>query len=356
MWDKMYQVSVIIPFYNGESHFKESFKSMKNQSIGFENIEVIFVNDCSKDSSPLLAKEYSEKYENCKFVDLSLYHSKNSGFPGRPRNYGLKEATAEYIIFYDIDDCYHPKAFEKLLNTIKSENSDLIIGNYSTETNNGSIKNTFCKTKKDLINVNPLKNQKTFDKISNITFISSWGKLFKKSIIKKNNLIFIEDGPVEDADFYFKYLLHAKTVTILPHDYLYFYNEYSDSTIHRHDKKLLKRYLKGFKRICEFMDKNYTLSYDLFYGDYLSNLLLIFINTKGKRETKIELLKEINTFEENKEKIDLGKPEINLLNNLIKKRKFKRAILLSKVYDIMYNNQTIKKIYRNLNNSRRNIK
>ena len=349
----MYKLSVIIPFYNGEKHFKRAFNSILNQSIGFENIEVILINDCSKDSSPEIARHYVEKYDNCKFIDLREFFSKNSGFPGRPRNYGLNVVSTDYVIFLDIDDTYHEKAFETLYNNINNQDTDLVVGNYITNSNGNIIKNRFFSSTQDNITIKPLINQKNFDKITNVTFISSWGKIFKTNIIKDNNLKFIEDGPVEDADFYFKYLFHVNSMTILHNDYVYHYNEYSDSTIHNHDKNLFISFLKGFKRICKFLDETYELSYKLFFNDYLSSLLLIFVSTKESKECKKKLLKMLHDFEKNNPNIEINRFEVKLLNDTILKERFELGVLLSNIYYIIYNSSLIKKIYRKFNNYRR---
>ena len=350
----MYKVSVIVPFYNGEEHFERAFNSILNQSIGFENVEVILINDCSKDESPEIAKHYAEKYDNCKFIDLSEFFSKNSGFPGRPRNFGLNEASADYIIFLDIDDTYCENAFEILYNSIKNNDVDLVLGNYLTNSNGNIIKNSFFSSNQGNMTVNPLHNQKVFDNITNLTFISSWGKIFKTNIIKDNDLKFIEDGPVEDADFYFKYLIYTNLMSILPDDYVYCYNEYSDSTIHNHDKNLFISFFKGFKRIYKFLDENYNLSFKLFFNDYLSSLLLIFVSTKESRGCKKKLLEMLYEFEKDNSNIEINRFEVNLLNNAVLKRRFNLAILLSNMYYILYNNNFIKRFYRKFNNFRRN--
>lgn len=59
-----YKVSVIIPAYNAEKYLKTAINSVINQTIGFENVELIIVNDNSNDNSKQIIKEYSDKYDN----------------------------------------------------------------------------------------------------------------------------------------------------------------------------------------------------------------------------------------------------------------------------------------------------
>ena len=221
----MYLVSTIIPFYNGKKHLNEVIEGLKKQSIGFENIEIILVNDCSDDGSPELAQELSIKYDNCYFYDLSLEYSEKSGYPGRPRNLGLKNVHSNYVIFLDIDDYYLDDAFEILYNEITKTNADFVLANHYINSDNGSIKNNLCsKDSADEIILNPTETQTKFDRVTTGCFIAAWGKIFDYGFICDNNLTFYEDGPTEDGDFYFQALAVAKKMCILPNTYIYMYN------------------------------------------------------------------------------------------------------------------------------------
>lgn len=60
----MYKISMIIPVYNAEKYLKRTINSIINQSIGFENIELILVDDNSQDNSKSIIEEYVAKYDN----------------------------------------------------------------------------------------------------------------------------------------------------------------------------------------------------------------------------------------------------------------------------------------------------
>ena len=59
-------ISIIIPVYNSEKYIKRAFDSLFTQSIGFNNLEVIFIDDASTDASPQIIADYSNKYDNVK--------------------------------------------------------------------------------------------------------------------------------------------------------------------------------------------------------------------------------------------------------------------------------------------------
>ena len=184
-------------------------------------------------------------------------------------------------------------------------------------------------------------------------FIAAWGKIFDYSFIQDNNLIFFEDGPTEDGDFYFQALAVCEKMCILPNTYIYMYNEYGDSTIHKSTEKLFLAFFNGLKRINDFLIENINLNHEVFISDYFSSLLLIFVTLDVDKTRKKEFLEMIYEFEQTTDEINIKTPEVAFLNNLILKRKFDLAIIVGKLYDKFYNNLFIKKMYRKYMNIKR---
>ncbi|WP_409200790.1 glycosyltransferase family 2 protein [Methanobrevibacter sp. DSM 116169] len=346
-----YKVSVIIPIYNSEKYLNQAIDSIINQTFDFENIELILVDDCSTDNSKSIIKKYESKYENCK----GIYLSKNSGLPGKPRNIGLEYATADFIVFLDSDDIYTDDGIELLYNTIIKENVDLVISSIYLNLDGKVITINNCPKKYGkFLRVNPLKNQNTFDKLSGNEFVGPCARIFKRKIIKQNKITFPEKTLCEDAYFYFKYLLNSKEIVILPENYIYTYNTHDSSTIHNHNIKLFNRFLNGMILIDKFFKENTNLSCSATINDNLASLLLIFTNTKTNHKEKKELLRKIYDFETNLNfKPNIKNLEVSILNKLILKKYFNLAIILSKIYNIFYNNVFIKKMYRIYNNKKR---
>ena len=110
-----YKISVIVATYNSGDFLNEFLDSIKSQSLGFEDIEVIFVDDASTDDYTLdLLNNFNESYPNVSVIFLD----ENSGFPGTGRNRGLDLAGGEYVIFADHDDSYVENAFEVMYDKI----------------------------------------------------------------------------------------------------------------------------------------------------------------------------------------------------------------------------------------------
>ena len=103
-------ISIIIPVYNSKKYIPKTFESLLNQTIGFENLEIIFVDDNSKDNSGEIIDKYSKEYSNV----ISVHLKENSGFAGRPRNIGIEKSNTEYLMFLDSDDYFNEDACETL--------------------------------------------------------------------------------------------------------------------------------------------------------------------------------------------------------------------------------------------------
>ena len=97
-----FKISVVMPVYNAEKELNAAIDSIINQSLGFENIELIIVDDCSTDNSRNIISDYANEYDNI----VPVFLDENSGLPGKPRSLGIKYASADYISFLDSDDEY----------------------------------------------------------------------------------------------------------------------------------------------------------------------------------------------------------------------------------------------------------
>lgn len=152
----MYKFSIIIPIYNTEKYLEECIESVINQS--YKNIEIILVND----GSPQNADEICRKYEK-KDLRIKYFLKKNKGV-SIARNFGISKATGDYIYCMDSDDTIEKDFIQKVADSIKKSETDLII-----------IGKWFCKKHTSIIGALPtcaFATKKTFlDKHPDIRFI-----------------------------------------------------------------------------------------------------------------------------------------------------------------------------------------
>ena len=118
---KKFKISVIIPIYNVEEYLEETILSVVNQTIGFENIQMILVNDGSPDNSEEICLKYKELYPD----NVVYINQKNAGVSAA-RNNGIKYATGEFINFLDSDDKFSLNAFKVGYEMLTKNNIDVV--------------------------------------------------------------------------------------------------------------------------------------------------------------------------------------------------------------------------------------
>ncbi len=111
---KKYKVSVVIAVYNVEEYLEEMIESIIAQTIGFENVQLILVDDGSKDSTGYICDKYAVQYPD----NILVVHKENGGV-SLARNDGLMHIKGEYINFTDADDMLESNALELMYAYLK---------------------------------------------------------------------------------------------------------------------------------------------------------------------------------------------------------------------------------------------
>lgn len=180
----MPKVSVIVPIYNVEKYLEKCINSLLSQTL--EDIQIILVNDGSKDNSGNIAKEYEQNNK-----DRVIYVEKENGGLSDARNYGLKYATGDFIAFLDSDDYIEKNAYEEMYNKAIEENADYVECDFIWEFPN--------KIRVD--KQYPYKNKK---EMLSFVRVVAWNKLIKRQLIIDNNLEFPKGLRYEDIEFTYK--------------------------------------------------------------------------------------------------------------------------------------------------------
>ena len=194
------KVSIIVPVYNGEKYLPKCLDSLVNQTLS--DIEIVIINDGSKDSSHDIINEYVLLYDNIKYKKI-----KNGGV-SNARNVALDMATGEYILFCDCDDYVDLDMCEVLFNKAKESHSEYVVCGYYSEDEKGKFK------KMSLGNVSDYS--KSLEENPNIIFDSSSfvsSKLISKKLIDKYNIRFNKKYKIfEDLLFAYMTMLKANKI------------------------------------------------------------------------------------------------------------------------------------------------
>ena len=117
-----YLISVIIPIYNVEEYIEDAIKSIISQSIGFDNIELILINDGSPANEKRICEKYANKYKNIRYIE-----QKNQGV-SVARNNGINIAKGKYLNFLDSDDKFEKNALEIGYNMLENNPNINLVG------------------------------------------------------------------------------------------------------------------------------------------------------------------------------------------------------------------------------------
>ncbi|HNW26532.1 MAG TPA: glycosyltransferase [Candidatus Gastranaerophilaceae bacterium] len=226
-------ISIIIPVFNSEKHLVQCLESVINQTL--TDIEIICVNDGSKDNSLEILNKYATKDKR-----ISVINTENKG-PSHARNKGMEIAKGKYIQFVDADDWIVKNLCQTVFENAQKNDSDIVIFNGNSFDNNKKI--TQPKKFFDLlmwenhVNENSKHTFKDYEGSIMSGNLSVWNKLYKKEFLQKNQIIFPENiSGIEDYYFHLNTFLNAQIITLID-KYLYNYRVIQSFTITSHFAK-----------------------------------------------------------------------------------------------------------------------
>lgn len=250
------RVSVIVPVYNVEKYIHRCIKTIQNQSL--EDIEIILVDDGSKDNCKKICDEYANSDNRIKVI-----HKENAGL-GFARNTGIENATSKYIVFIDSDDYIELNMLEELYNNIEKNNVDVCYCDFNRVKNGNIISAPHLIGKQGVYEKEQIKNIIIPDLIGgspdnkndDVIGWGVWKAIYKRNIITKNQVYFHSEKEMisEDIIFQLDYLKYVNKVSILEKRlYNYCINNNSLSTTYRADRfdKILYLYESKIKRLIE---------------------------------------------------------------------------------------------------------
>lgn len=331
-----YKISIIIPTYNRENYLKNLIDSLIAQTIGFDNLEVILVDDCSTDNSRSIIKNYASKYNNIKPIFLE----KNTGNPSIPRNKGIEHSTSPYILFIDADDNILPDYCSTLYEIAINEKADVVHCEHVRKMKNSYfILKSIEKMDKSFIEEN--EDDKLYLRGT------VWGNLFKKSIITENHLRF-EDTLLEDSVFAKQCYIHSNKVLKMPKYCGYIYQvDNNESLTHKVSLTEFNKFIEGFETLKNVLiDNNLENHLVEMMNIHIPMLFFMFFKLKVNKKEKKRCLEKIYRFEKSiNDKITLKSKPLNILNNYLLKEQYSKVMIISRICGLVYENQHVKNFF-----------
>lgn len=298
------KVSIIVPVYNAEKYIEECFLSIVNQS--YENIEILFINDCSPDNSISILQSLISQYPN---KNIRIINNEVNSGTAISRNKGINNATGEYIFFIDDDDTIISECISLLVKAaIEYNNPDIVCPNVHCLTYNYNATQTI-----KYYNNNYDIRQSYFN---HEWYEMPWNKLTRREFIIRNKLYF-ENIYYEDTPWSLHTVLTASSLLLLPNYTYKFRLSESQKTASTNVLKIMDDQIISYeimKGLCTSYQKN---GEDIVFHflEITTNQLLLIIGNTIYKNANITYKK--NTYKR--------------IRNLINKRSTLRAILKSKI-------------------------
>lgn len=305
------KISVIVPIYNVEQYLDKCIESLINQT--YKNLEIILVDDGSKDKSGKIADLWALKDSRIKVV-----HKKNGGLSDA-RNEGMKNATGRYIGFVDSDDYIDMNMYENMLDILQQNDIDIVECGINYVYDDKIVKEVVS---------NNIKVFSTHDALKELILERElhqtvWNKLYKRECVIGE---FFEMGRINEDEFWtYRIFSKAKKVAKINKN-LYFYLQRNNSIMSEKNYSLKR--LDGlearFQRL-KYIENNYN---DLFFIDKKSFYFCCIYHYQYilRSNNKKQLEDGFNTISNYIKNIKFSKEDIRLL-----KTKEKLWILLSRV-------------------------
>ena len=330
---------------------KNALDSLLNQTIGFENLEVIIVNDCSRDNSKEIIEEFkmenSVSNESGSSNIITIHLDENIGGAYGPRNIALHNASADYLMFLDADDSFEEDACELLYDKINEYDCDIAFGRYLRhypEKNivrksytpyvetldvpylddlvNGSNISGFSgflwryfisyffygreinRNDNHEIFIKDLKMENKKDMAILKILPSFWTKIYKRSLIEDNDIEFPQFVSAEDLNFLLLALFNADGILFLNDAVVYNYymrlDEEEKSVTKNINFRLVYDSIKAYRMASEICDAYGIKSKDLFLNPYLLNWISLWMGRNNSKEDNMEFQKEIELLKKGK--------------------------------------------------------
>ena len=288
-------LTIAIPVYNTENYIKRCLDSIIIDEI-INDIEIILVNDGSKDNSIDILNSYKNKYK-----ESIIVIDKENGGHGSTINAALEKATGKYFRVLDSDDWFNSQDFETFVKLLKKEDVDLVITNYRKEHVYNNLSEKICWKKLeenkiyefDKINLDLL--EKEYFVMANSTY--------KTEILKKSNLKLLEKTFYVDMQYNIMPIKNLKTFKFIKLDiYRYYIGRPEQSMNLDNFVKNRTSHEKVMKFLVEYYNENYEkLSKNK--EEYIRIILYYMLTTHyyiycvyAKKDKKL-IYKEIKAFD-----------------------------------------------------------
>ncbi len=289
-------ISVIIPCYNVSEYLERCMRSLEEQTIGIEKLEIILLDDASSDGTWECISGWEKRYPE---QVMAIRLEKNGG-QGKARNIGLSYASCEWVSFLDADDWTEKEYFEKLYYDAVRNDCDMACCLEKEDTSDGlTYFSSVLSGTEDRIyeaaSVTAVRMMLFFREISRGTH----SKIVRKSVLSENGIFFPEGLMYEDLPWGTLLVLSVKKA-YLRNEYLYHYFRNPHSTVMTlnapHHLDLLTIHIMMWRELAErrfYETYKDEIEYDFLYSCGLGFLKMLYMRFSEPNYSYFRLMQEI---------------------------------------------------------------
>lgn len=268
------KISIIIPCYNVESYIDRCVESLVYQTIGVDNLELIFVDDASTDRTVERLKKWEERYPDSVLLVCCAENHKQ----GAARNIGLCYASAEYIAYVDSDDWVEQTMYEKMYAKVEQYHPDVVSVLYTRDTQDGRVEMAADPKKngEQYVEIHTQQEREQF-LLEGLTS-GVWSGIYRREMLQSDEgLVFPEDLRYED-NYWSSVLAMVVSSYYIINEHLYHYMINENSTImEQNAMHHLDRLVIELMKIEEYKRRGV---FELYHDKIEFNFLrMYFINT-----------------------------------------------------------------------------
>lgn len=244
----MKKISVITPCYNSYNYLDKCFESLVNQTIGIENMEIIFVNDASTDKTAEKLNSFEALYPE----SILVIHLDENLKQGGARNVALQYVNGEYIVFIDSDDWVDLSYLETVYKIVKENDVDMLQIPFVHVRGEGENA-TYTKTPaywEGLYVMDDIEKRKYF--LTHQLFnCGAPNKIYRTEMVRKSGTCFLQGVAYEEPSFVYPLFFYANRIYQLDAE-MYFYRLHDTSTMSSYITKPGKLYDHPFVQLSAY--------------------------------------------------------------------------------------------------------
>lgn len=236
------ELSVIVPIHNNGTYLEEKCFASLKRSSSFNKMEIIFVNDGSTDETTIkIINRLRRRHPDIVYYEFET----GSGSASRPRNKGARIASTNYITYLDPDNEACGDGFHQLLEVMRTQNVDMVVGNIIKEDNDrrvaGKYTGTIKKYNKDRLLI---EDPREYLINAGMRVQSIQALIVKTSVIVENDLTMVEGAAGQDTMFFQELVLNCNRIQGLNKFIHVYYAAVAGSVTNTVSKKFFEKYYK----------------------------------------------------------------------------------------------------------------